>query len=38
MCNGVARSKKLDQEFQDIGESVADPFEISTIRREVSFV
>jgi leucyl aminopeptidase len=34
MCNGPAREDNIDREFQSIGELVADPFEISTIRRE----
>jgi leucyl aminopeptidase len=34
MCNGPARLQKIDQQFQAVGETIADPFEISTIRRE----
>jgi hypothetical protein len=34
MSNGPARSKLIDKSMQECGEKIADPFEISTIRRE----
>lgn len=34
MSNGPARSKQIDESFQLVGSNIADPFEISTIRRE----
>lgn len=34
MCNGPARSKKIDHLMQEAGDATADPYEISTIRRE----
>jgi leucyl aminopeptidase len=34
LCNGPARRLLLDEEFSQIGELVAEPFEISKIRRE----
>ena len=35
MDNGPARDKKVAQRLQELGEDVGDPFEISTVRREV---
>jgi len=34
MSNGPARKHNRDRSFQDIGHEIADPYEISTIRRE----
>ncbi|CAF1027139.1 unnamed protein product [Adineta ricciae] len=34
MDNGPAREKKVAQRLQELGESIGDPFEISTVRRE----
>lgn len=34
MSNGPARSKSIDKNLQDSGHLIADPFEVSTIRRE----
>jgi len=34
MCNGPARRQHVDRLLQDAGDLVADPYEISTIRRE----
>lgn len=34
MNNGPARKAKIDQALFDAGESIGDPYEISTIRRE----
>lgn len=34
MSNGPARSKSIDRNLQDSGELIADPFEISRIRKE----
>jgi leucyl aminopeptidase len=34
MCKGPTRLRKVDEQFQIVGETVADPFEVSTIRRE----
>jgi len=38
MDNGPARKKKIAQKLQAIGDDVGDPFEISTVRREVCFL
>jgi hypothetical protein len=38
MDNGPARESGTAQKFQAIGEEIGDPFEISTVRREVCFV
>ena len=35
MDNGPAREKKVAQRLQELGEDIGDPFEISTVRREV---
>ena len=34
MSNGPARQAKVDRLFQDAGDLMGDPFEISTIRRD----
>ncbi len=38
MDNGPARKNKIAQKLQMVGEEIGDPFEISTVRREVRFV
>jgi len=38
MDNGPAREKKIAQQLQAVGEEIGDPFEISTVRREVCFI
>lgn len=34
MCNGPARTQRVDFNLQHAGDLIADPYEISTIRRE----
>lgn len=34
MCNGPARKLNIDKNFFQVGETIGDPYEISTIRRE----
>lgn len=34
MSNGPARNQEIDQKLQNSGEMIADPYEISRIRRE----
>jgi hypothetical protein len=36
--NGPARKNKIAQKLQAVGEQVGDPFEISTVRREVCLI
>lgn len=36
MDNGPARKYGVAQKLQNLGEAIGDPFEISTVRREVS--
>ncbi len=36
--NGPARDNETAQKLQAAGEEVGDPFEISTVRREVCFI
>jgi len=38
MDNGPARKNRIAQKLQALGEEVGDPFEISTVRREVCFI
>ncbi len=38
MDNGPARKNKIAEKLQVLGEEVGDPFEISTVRREVCFL
>ncbi len=38
MDNGPARKNKIAQKLKMVGEEIGDPFEISTVRREVRFV
>ncbi len=38
MDNGPARKNKIAEKLQALGEEVGDPFEISTVRREVRFM
>jgi hypothetical protein len=38
MDNGPARKNKIAEKLQALGEEVGDPFEISTVRREVCFI
>ena len=35
MDNGPARKNRIAENLQALGEEVGDPFEISTVRREV---
>ena len=35
MDNGPARKLKIAQKMQEAGDKIGDPFEISTIRRDV---
>ena len=37
MDNGPARKHGVAQKLQAAGEEIGDPFEISTVRREVGF-
>ncbi len=34
VCNGPSRAKQVDQQLQNAGDLTADPYEISTLRRE----
>ena len=34
VCNGPSRARKVDHQFQSVGDAIADPYEISTLRRE----
>jgi hypothetical protein len=36
MDNGPARKNSVAQKLQAVGEDIGDPFEISTVRREVN--
>ena len=38
MDNGPARENRIAQKLQAIGEEIGDPFEVSTVRREVCYV
>lgn len=38
MDNGPAKKHQVAQKLQALGEEVGDPFEISTVRREVCLV
>jgi len=37
MDNGPARKNQIAQKLQQLGDEIGDPFEISTVRREVRF-
>lgn len=34
VCNGPSRAQNVDKQFFSVGEAIADPYEISTLRRE----
>lgn len=34
MCNGPARAQNIDKRFDQIGEMIGDPYEISTLKRD----